>query len=65
VARVKRAVNAQKKRRVTLERASGYRGRCWGGVERDDGSAQQGARPVEPDLAEPYWNSGPEKVRVL
>jgi len=26
VARVKRAVNAQKKRRVTLERASGYRG---------------------------------------
>jgi large subunit ribosomal protein L20 len=26
MARVKRAVNAQKKRRVTLERASGYRG---------------------------------------
>jgi large subunit ribosomal protein L20 len=26
VARVKRAVNAQKKRRTTLERASGYRG---------------------------------------
>jgi large subunit ribosomal protein L20 len=26
VARVKRAVNAQKKRRVTLEQASGYRG---------------------------------------
>jgi large subunit ribosomal protein L20 len=26
VARVKRAVNAHKKRRVTLERASGYRG---------------------------------------
>jgi large subunit ribosomal protein L20 len=26
VARVKRAVNAQKKRRVTLERAAGYRG---------------------------------------
>jgi len=26
VARVKRAVNAQKKRRATLERASGYRG---------------------------------------
>jgi large subunit ribosomal protein L20 len=26
VARVKRAVNAQKKRRVTLDRASGYRG---------------------------------------
>jgi ribosomal protein L20 len=26
VARVKRAVNAQKKRRVVLERASGYRG---------------------------------------
>jgi large subunit ribosomal protein L20 len=26
VARVKRAANAQKKRRVTLERASGYRG---------------------------------------
>ena len=26
MARVKRAVNAQKKRRTTLERASGYRG---------------------------------------
>ena len=26
MARVKRAINAQKKRRVTLERASGYRG---------------------------------------
>ena len=26
MARVKRAVNAQKKRRVVLERASGYRG---------------------------------------
>ena len=26
MARVKRAVNAQKKRRATLERASGYRG---------------------------------------
>ena len=26
MARVKRAVNAHKKRRVTLERASGYRG---------------------------------------
>ena len=29
MARVKRAVNAHKKRRVVLERASGYRGKLW------------------------------------